>query len=65
LRRGDEVLTTNQDYPRMIAAFSSGPGVRHRPEAVSLPVPAEDDDEIVDRFRRNVTPKTKLIWCAT
>ncbi|MFL6261845.1 MAG: aminotransferase class V-fold PLP-dependent enzyme [Thermoanaerobaculia bacterium] len=62
LQRGDEVLTTNQDYPRMIAAFEQ----RARREGVvlkqfSLPVPAEDDDEIVDLFRRNITPKTRLI----
>jgi isopenicillin-N epimerase len=62
LKRGDEVLTTNQDYPRMITAFEQ----RARREGIvlkqfSLPVPAEDDDEIVDRYGRNVTPKTKLI----
>ncbi len=62
LQRGDEVLTTNQDYPRMIATFEQ----RARREGIvlkqfSLPVPAEDDDEIVDRYRRHITPKTKLI----
>ncbi len=62
LQRGDEVLTTNQDYPRMIAAFEQ----RARREGIvlkqfSLPVPAEDDEEVVDLYRRNVTPKTKLI----
>ena len=62
LQRGDEVLTTNQDYPRMIAAFEQ----RARREGVvlkqfSLPVPAEDDDEVVDLYRRHITPKTKLI----
>lgn len=62
LQRGDEVLTTNQDYPRMIATFEQ----RARREGIvlkqfSLPVPAEDDDEVVERFRKNITPKTKLI----
>ena len=62
LHRGDEVLTSNQDYPRMITAFEQ----RARREGIvlkqfSLPVPAEDDDEIVDRYRRNITPGTKLI----
>jgi selenocysteine lyase/cysteine desulfurase len=62
LQRGDEVLTTNQDYPRMIAAFEQ----RARREGIvlkqfSLPVPAEDDGEIVDLYRRNITPRTKLI----
>lgn len=62
LQRGDEVLTTNQDYPRMIATFEQ----RARREGIvlkqfSIPVPAEDDDEVVERFRRSITPKTKLI----
>jgi isopenicillin-N epimerase len=62
LQRGDEVLTSNQDYPRMIATFEQ----RARREGIalkqiSLPVPAEDDDEVVDLYRRNITPKTKLI----
>ena len=62
LRRGDEVLTTNQDYPRMITAFEQ----RARREGIvlkqfSLPVPAEDDEEVVDLYRRNLTPRTKLI----
>jgi len=62
LQHGDEVLTTNQDYPRMITAFEQ----RARREGIvlkqlSLPVPAEDDDEVVDLYRRNITSKTKLI----
>src|SRR3954451_21534211 len=62
LRRGDEVLTTNQDYPRVITAFEQ----RARREGIvleqfSLPVPAEDDDEVVDLYLRHITPRTKLI----
>ena len=62
LRRGDEVLTTNQDYPRMLTTFKQ----RERREGIvlkqfSIPIPAEDDDEIVSLFRRHITPKTKLI----
>jgi selenocysteine lyase/cysteine desulfurase len=62
LQRGDEALTTNQDYPRMIATFEQ----RARREGIvlkqfSIPVPAEDDDEIVELFRRNITPRTKMI----
>jgi selenocysteine lyase/cysteine desulfurase len=62
LSRGDEVLTTNQDYPRMITTFKQ----RTRREGIvlqqfSIPTPAEDDDEIVDLFERNITPRTKLI----
>ncbi|MHC4846804.1 MAG: aminotransferase class V-fold PLP-dependent enzyme, partial [Planctomycetota bacterium] len=62
LAAGDEVLTTNQDYPRMITTFQQ----RVRREGIvlnqfSIPTPAEDDDEIVDLFERNITPRTKLI----
>jgi isopenicillin-N epimerase len=62
LQRGDEVLTTDQDYPRMITTFRQ----RERREGVKmvqikLPVPCEDDDEVVRRFREAVTPRTRLI----
>jgi selenocysteine lyase/cysteine desulfurase len=62
LREGDEVLTTNQDYPRMINTFRQ----RERREGIvlkqiSLPVPAEDDAEVVRRFEEAITPRTRLI----
>ncbi|MCH8148673.1 MAG: aminotransferase class V-fold PLP-dependent enzyme [Planctomycetes bacterium] len=62
LRRGDEVLTTNQDYPRMLTTFKQ----RERREGIvlkqfSIPIPAEDDDHIVALFEQHITPKTKLI----
>jgi isopenicillin-N epimerase len=62
LQRGDEVLTTNQDYPRMLTTWDQ----RARRDGIviktfSLPVPAEDDDEVVELFRREITPKTRVI----
>ena len=62
LKPGDEVLTTNQDYPRMVNTLKQ----RERREGIvlrqfSIPVPAEDPDEVVSRFERNITPRTKLI----
>lgn len=62
LESGDEVLTTDQDYPRMITTFQQ----RERREGIklkqfSIPVPAEDDEEIVRLFEEHITPKTKLI----
>lgn len=62
LEEGDEVLTTNQDYPRMINTFKQ----RERREGISLkqislPVPAEDDGEVVRRFEEAITPRTRLI----
>jgi len=62
LKRGDEILTSNQDYPRMIQTFHQ----RERREGVkltqfSLPVPAEDNNEIVRLYESHITPKTKVI----
>lgn len=62
LKPGDEVLTTTQDYPRMITTFKQ----RERRDGIvlrqfKLPVPAEDNSEVVRRFEANITPKTKLI----
>ena len=62
LEPGDEVLTTNQDYPRMLTTFRQ----RERREGIvlreiSIPVPAEDPEEIVRRFEAAITPRTRLI----
>ncbi len=62
LQKGDEVLTTNQDYPRMIHTFKQ----RERREGivlrqVSIPVPAEDPAAIVAAFEHGITPRTRLI----
>ncbi len=59
---GDEVLTTTQDYPRMITTFKQ----RERREGIklrqfSIPIPAEDPAEIVRLFEQNITPKTRVI----
>jgi isopenicillin-N epimerase len=62
LKAGDEVLTTNQDYPRMLETFKQ----RERREGIvlktiSFPVPPPSMDDLYNRFDRAVTPKTKLI----
>jgi len=62
LQRGDEILTTTQDYPRMITTFKQ----RERREGIVLkqfpiPIPAEDPEEIVRLFEQNITPRTKTI----
>jgi len=62
LEPGDEILTTTQDYPRMITTFRQ----RERREGVvlrqiQLPVPAEDAREVVRRFQEAITPRTRLI----
>ncbi len=62
LKPGDEVLTTNQDYPRMLTTFAQ----RERREGIvlktiSFPVPPPSMDDLYQRFERAITPKTKLI----
>jgi len=62
LKPGDEVLTTNQDYPRMLTTFRQ----RERREGIvlktiSFPVPPPSMDDLYQRFEKAVTPKTKLI----
>ncbi len=62
LKAGDEVLTTNQDYPRMLTTFRQ----RARREGIvlktiSFPVPVTSMDDLYHRFERAVTPQTKLI----
>jgi isopenicillin-N epimerase len=62
LKPGDEILTTTQDYPRMITAFKQ----RQSRESIVLkqfnvPVPLKHPDDVVAGFESNITPKTKLI----
>lgn len=62
LKRNDEVLTTTQDYPHMLTTFRQ----RERRDGIvlktfKLPVPCEDNNEIVGLFEKNITPKTRLI----
>ncbi|MEW6742120.1 MAG: aminotransferase class V-fold PLP-dependent enzyme [Planctomycetota bacterium] len=62
LERGDEILTTNQDYPRMLNALKQ----RELREGIvvkriSVPVPPRHLDELADAFERAMTPQTKLV----
>lgn len=62
LKAGDEVVTTNQDYPRMVTTFRQ----RERREGIkvvqiSFPVPAISLDDLYQRFEKAVTPNTKAI----
>jgi selenocysteine lyase/cysteine desulfurase len=64
LKPGDEVLCSDQDYPRMINTFLQ----RQRREGIvlrrfPLPTPIEDPAEVVRRYAANITERTKLILC--
>ncbi len=64
LEAGDEVLTTDQDYPRMINTYKQRE-LREGIKLVAIPVPAPVDDpaELVEAFRKGITPRTKVIHC--
>jgi isopenicillin-N epimerase len=62
LKAGDEVLTTNQDYPRMITTWKQ----RERRDGIVLrqitfPVPPPSLDYLAKRIEDNIGPKTKVI----
>lgn len=61
-KSGDEILTTTQDYPRMITTLKQ----REMREGLKLnlikiPLAPNNVDDIAAAFERAVTPKTKLI----
>jgi len=60
LKAGDEVITTEQDYPRMLTTWDQ----RMRREGIKVtrfqfPVPTTQDD-LYRRFENAITPKTKV-----
>lgn len=62
LKSGDEILTTTQDYPRMLTTLRQ----REMREGITLklvkiPIPSESPDEIVSAFEKGITAKTKVI----
>lgn len=62
LKPGDEILTTNQDYPRMLTTWRQ----RERREGItvkriSIPVPAPSLDRIAELFEQNITARTRVI----
>ena len=62
LKPGDEVLVTNQNYPRMIHSWNQ----RVRRDGivlkqVSFKVPPPSQQHLVDVFREAITPRTRVI----
>jgi len=59
---GDEILSTTQDYPRMLTTLRQ----RERREGlklklVQIPIPPKNLDEITAAFARGITERTRLI----
>jgi isopenicillin-N epimerase len=62
LKAGDEVLTTDQDYPRMITTWQQREhrdGIKLR--MISFPTPPPSMDDLYQRFERAITPRTRVI----
>ena len=62
LKRGDEVLVTNQNYGRMLTSWKQ----RERRDGivlkqVSFRVPPPSPEYLVEQFRRAITPRTRVI----
>jgi isopenicillin-N epimerase len=62
LKSGDEILTSTQDYPRMITTLKQ----RELREGLKLnlitvPIAPANVDDIASAFEKAITPKTKLI----
>jgi selenocysteine lyase/cysteine desulfurase len=62
LHAGDHVVTTNQDYGRMLDTWDQRVR-RDRIEVtkISFPVPTTNISELATRIERAITPKTKVI----
>jgi isopenicillin-N epimerase len=62
LKAGDEVIVTDQNYPRMLNTWDQRArreGVVIKP--ISFPIPLSSADQFVDPVRRAITPKTRVI----
>jgi len=62
LKPGDEVVLTNQNYPRMITSWQQRvrrEGIVLKP--VSFKVPPPSQDYLVDQFRQTMTARTRVI----
>src|SRR5215210_1977417 len=62
LRAGDEVLTTTQDYPRMLTTLRQRERRdRIRLKLVKIPVPPKDPSEITAAYEAGFTSRTRLV----
>jgi selenocysteine lyase/cysteine desulfurase len=65
LKSGDEILTTTQDYPRMLTTLRQ----REKREGlvlklIKIPIPPKNLNEIVAAFENGITRRTRLILMA-
>jgi isopenicillin-N epimerase len=62
LKPGDEVIITDQNYPRMVTSWEQR-ARRDRivVKKISFPIPLPSSSALVDRVSQAITPKTKVI----
>lgn len=62
LKRGDEVIGSTQDYPNMMQAWKQRAlrdGIVYK--QLTFDFPSENDEEIVEKYKAAITPKTRII----
>ncbi len=62
LRRGDEVIAAESDYPSMIAAWKqreARDGIRVR--WLRLPIPTDDEETLTRTYLEAITPRTRVL----
>jgi len=62
LKSGDEIVSTTQDYPRMLTTLKQREmreGLKLK--LIKIPIAPDDINEIADSFEKAITPRTKLI----
>lgn len=62
LKAGDEVVLSKYDYPNMMNAWKQ----REKRDGIKLvwieiPQPCEDDKQLVELYKKAITPKTKIV----
>ncbi|NJD23046.1 MAG: aminotransferase class V-fold PLP-dependent enzyme [Melioribacter sp.] len=59
---GDEILTTTQDYPRMLTTFNQMERrIGIKVNKVQYPTPLVNKNDYVESLKNGITPKTKII----
>lgn len=62
---GDEILTTTQDYPRMLTTLRQRERREHlKLKLIQIPIPPKSLDEITAAFEHGITNRTRLILIA-
>src|SRR6059036_3207209 len=62
LKPGDEILTTTQDYPRMLTTLRQREKRENlKLKLIQIPIPAKNLNEITAAFEKGITDRTRLV----